>query len=120
MTATFLTCLAYAIGGVATLIGFLAMIFPEKMSEGFGIPIDGLGVHYVRALGVRDVFVGAVALLLGNAALWSQLGYVCIAIATVAASDFYTVLKYGRRLASLAHLAGCLLGLGFSVLFFKI
>lgn len=94
------------------------MLLPTKMSEGFGIAVSGAGVHYVRALGVRDVFVGLVVLLLGYYEQWTSLGYVCIAIAIVAASDFYTVFRYGQRQASFAHLAGFVLSLVFSAVFF--
>jgi len=108
---------AYAVSGVACLVGLGAMLFPKKMSEGFGVPISGAGVHYVRALGVRDIFVGIVVLLLGASALWAQLGYVCLAIALIAASDFYTVFYHGERKTSLAHFAGFVLSLMFAAVF---
>lgn len=109
-----------SMGVVATLIGCLAALAPKKMSEGFGIPADDQGKHYVFALGARDIFVGIVVLVLWWQAQWQSLGYVCFAIAFVALCDFYIVFKNGVKKAAVTHLLGFVASFVFAFLFLSL
>ncbi len=87
---------ALVIGGVTTLIGLLAVIWPEQMSKKFGIGVSGLALPYVVSTGIRDVFD------------WTALGMVNICIGVVALSDFLVVRKHGDKKTALVHLVGAI------------
>lgn len=101
--------LAPIIGLGALTIGILAMLWPQKMSEKFGISVVGESLPYVISTGVRDVFIGLVVILLYKAQNWSVLGYVHFFIAVVAVSDFAVVIKHGVRKTALVHAFGAVL-----------
>lgn len=96
-------------GIMAILLGTVAMIFPTKMSEGFGIPTRNNTSGYVASLGARDVFVGLVVLMLYFNESWKMIAYTSFMISFVALIDFIVVLKKGNKKTSVAHLLGFLI-----------
>ena len=101
-----ITYITLPIGVVATLIGSVAMLAPRFMSEKFGIAVEGQATSYVVALGVRDVFIRVLFLILFQSSLWTEAGWLSLALAGVAISDFAVVWKSGEKLTSATHLLG--------------
>ena len=103
---TGLHIIALLIGIVACLIGIGAMLKPAFMSDGFGIAVDGKATGYVVALGVRDLFIGAIFLHVYFTANWQTLPFYSSALGVVAVSDFIVVIKNGDKKKAAVHLAG--------------
>ena len=96
-------------GVLAILLGTVAIIFPTKMSEGFGIPISGSASAYVASLGVRDIFIGLIMLMLYFGEAWKMVSYTSFMISAVALVDFIVVYKNGIKKTSLTHLLGVII-----------
>jgi hypothetical protein len=108
------------IGAVAILIGVGAICFPEKSSVMFGIPAAGAATSYVRATGMRDVFMGAVCLYLYFSNSFEAVGFVLFFIAAVSLVDFILVRKNGVKMASYGHASATVIAIvyGFALLHF--
>jgi len=96
-------------GVLAVLLGAIAMILPTKMSDSFGIPINGIASSYVSSLGVRDIFIGFVMLMLYFNEAWKIVAYTSFMISAVAFVDFIIVFKNGSKKKSLTHLVGVII-----------
>ena len=103
-----------AVGLVALVIGFGAIIQPQAMSHKFGIPADAKALAYVVSLGIRDVFMGLTLLILFFRAEWLSLGLVHICLGAVAVSDFLVVYRNGIRKVSWVHLAGAMVSFSYA------
>lgn len=107
--------LAPIIGIVALIIGILAVLQPQKMSEKFGIAVTGSALPYVISTGVRDIFIGLTILILFSFKNWSVLGYIHFCIGVVAISDSTVVLKYGNKKVAMVHVFGAILAVAYGL-----
>ena len=101
-----LTHLSLIVGLVALGIGFLAMLFPNFMAEGFGLKKDPSSTSYIVSLGARDVFIGLVVLALYFYDEWILMTVITVGIAFVALVDFLVVFSKGDRSKSIPHVLG--------------
>lgn len=82
-------------------IGVGALAAPRTAARQFGIvPGDARALAFVRAMGARDIVIGALLLLLAAAERGELLAWGLIASAGIAGVDFAVVSAAGARLAS--------------------
>jgi hypothetical protein len=86
-------------------IGVGALVAPRASARQFGIvPDDARALAFVRAMGARDLVIGALLLLLAGAGRPELLAFGLIASAAIALVDFAVVSAAGARLsARLVH-----------------
>jgi hypothetical protein len=109
---------AWLVAAGLFLIGLCAVPFPALMSRAYGAPVDDpAGFTLVRAMGLRDVALGAALLAL---LLKSNLDGVAVVLAVTGALslvDFALVVAFQRRLIPqlVVHASGfvlCAVGVG--------
>jgi hypothetical protein len=97
---------ALVLGFGVGAIGLLAMLYPKWASKQYGIRAEPPAYPWVRACGVRDIFMGLVFILLWRHGDLNLIAWTCFAVTVVSVTDFLLCWKHGLSRASLAHVVG--------------
>ncbi len=99
-----------ALGLIGLGVGALAA--PRASAAQYGIvPDDSRALAFIRAMGVRDLVIGALLLLLAGAGRRELLAWGMVASAAIAVVDFWVVSAAGARTAARVLHAGGAIGL---------
>ncbi len=102
MTST-VTVIAALVALLLIGIGAGAMVAPRRFSQQYGIVLDDpRGLAFIRAMGVRDLVIGALLLLLAGAGRRELLAWGMAASAMIALVDYAVVSAAGARGAARA------------------